>query len=745
MARLRWLSLLLVYSLVVGAPSSAMAAPPGEDPPNVSQPVVESLPDVAAFNRCDKQPDTARFRITLPEEAELKDLVGWISSVSCQKFVWDPAVRGSKITIIAPEPVTLAQAYGAFHSALKAMNLAVQDAGDFYEIVETKGIAGRTLRVVGPDAKPVASDRFVTQIVRPHPERVGDVAAVFEHLKSEHGSVGTVGEIVIVTDTANNIRRAMRVARQVDVSEDTREGLYVYPLESADPEEMANLLRQILGEAEEGAPKKSKRSTTASKRKPKASARSDSPMTDATTTSASSATATRIVADVRTRSLFIVAPREDYPVIRELIERLDDSMAGDQGEISVFRLNYANPEELQPILMQVLGNRKDDAAQSVTVTADPATRSLIVDAPYQETRRLEKLIANLDVERKQVYIEVYLLEVTMDHNLTTGAGAHFARENSDGSLGVISTNPSLDSSSIAPGTSALQGLAAGVFGSTVASQFLGQDFPSFGVIIQALESNTDVNTISEPHVTTADNRTAKITIGEVVPFRDAVSTPGGTDGNSGQFPLSSISRQQVALELEITPHVNDKHEVMLDISLLNEQLLPASESDLGFSTSKRTLELQDVLAHDGQPVVLGGLIKDEESIIETKIPGLGSIPLLGWLFKSRKRPKNKVNLLMILVPHIIDSPDDARRIHRRRMAERREFVERETAFKRRDLSTHVNYRKKSGLLAAVEAEHRRMRVEDKHRRRAEVELRRSVPAEIKTPSEPTATLAVGDW
>jgi len=725
---------------MLGAPAVASAAPPTE-PADTDQPGLVSLPDVASFNRCDKQSPGARFRITLPEEAELKDLVGWISSVSCQKFVWDPAVRGGKITIVAPEAVTLKEAYGAFHSALETMNLAVKDSGEFFEIVETKGISGQNVPVIGPDGKPAPSDRFVTQVVRPHPERISDVSAVFEHLKSASGSVTSVGEIVIVTDTANNIRRAMKVAKQVDVAEETREGLYVYPLLSADAEETADLLRSILGEGE--AKKTTTSRPTASKSTKKGASKSK-PKPRADTTSPASATLTRVVPDVRTRSLFIVAPREDYPKIRQLIAKIDASMTGDQGEITVIRLDHADPEELQAVISQVIGARKDDAAERVTVTAEPATRSLIIDAPYGETRRLEKLIASLDIERRQVYMEVYLLEVSMERELSTAAGAHFARRNPDGSLGVLSTNPSASVNSLAAGTAAsnsgddaaaaaagagslaaLTGIAAGLFGRSFS--FLGQDVPSFGMVIQAIETSTDVNTISEPHVTTADNRTAKITVGEVIPFRNQVST-------QGVQAFQGITREQVALEVEITPHVNDDGEIMLDLKLTNEEVQPVAD-DLGVRTSKRALELEDVVARDGQPVVLGGLIQDSESVIETKVPGLGSIPVVGWLFKSRRKPRKKVNLLMVLVPHVIESPDEARQIHERRMAERREFVERQTAFKRKDLDTHVNYRKKAGLLAAVQAEHVRMDVEDDHRARAERELERDLPSEIVAQAE----------
>ena len=146
----------------------------------------------------------------------------------------------------------------------------------------------------------------------------------------------------------------------------------------------------------------------------------------------------------------------------------------------------------------------------------------------------------------------------------------------------------------------------------------------------------------------------------------------------------------------------------------------------GVMIIKCCFKLDKIVGRDGQPVVLGGLIRDRESENVNQVPGLGSIPLLGWLFKSRQKAKEKVNLLVVLVPHIIDSPDDVRRIHERRDKERLEFIERETNFKRRELPSNVNYRKKSGLLATVDREARRMEQEEALLRRAEEEMRREV-------------------
>jgi general secretion pathway protein D len=173
--------------------------------------------------------------------------------------------------------------------------------------------------------------------------------------------------------------------------------------------------------------------------------------------------------------------------------------------------------------------------------------------------------------------------------------------------------------------------------------------------------------------------------------------------------------------VKVTPHVNDTNTVTLDIEMENNDIESTSPT-LGVTTTKRRLKLDKVLGRDGQPIVLGGLVQEVERESTSQVPGLGQIPLLGWLFKRKTKQKEKINLMMVLVPHILETPDDARRIHKRRMEERLEFLERESAFKRKDLATSVNYRKKSGLLASVNQEAGRMLVEDELTRAAELEL-----------------------
>ena len=185
-----------------------------------------------------------------------------------------------------------------------------------------------------------------------------------------------------------------------------------------------------------------------------------------------------------------------------------------------------------------------------------------------------------------------------------------------------------------------------------------------------------------------------------------------------------VTQVPVSLKVELTPHVGKDTSVLFDLVVEDTTLGERDDVLNAFTTNTRKVELNKLVARDGQPVVLGGLVRDEDSITEGRVPGLGSIPLLGWLFKHRKRERKKSNLLMVLVPHIIESPDDARRVHARRLRERLEFLERETAFERRDLDTHVNYRKKSGLLATIDAASRRQAHDAQLVKKAHDELER---------------------
>jgi general secretion pathway protein D len=216
--------------------------------------------------------------------------------------------------------------------------------------------------------------------------------------------------------------------------------------------------------------------------------------------------------------------------------------------------------------------------------------------------------------------------------------------------GVIDTNN--------PGSvSVVQGLAT-LSGPSLAAAKIDLDGVSFGAVITALSSNSDANLLSTPSIITLDNNEAKILVGREVPFRTGSFT---TTGNGSSNPFTTVNRQDVGVELLVTPHVFDGNEVRLDVVQNISNVLPTAVGGSTFAdvvTSKRTIETT-VLAGDGETIVLGGLIQDDVTETNRKVPVLGSIPLLGNLFKSKTSARVKTNLLVFIRPTIIFSSEQA--------------------------------------------------------------------------------------
>lgn len=750
----------VVAALAFAWPRIGVAAPPEASAPAgdvapasaPTAPAADTGAMPAGFDRCEKHRGNERFRITLPKEAELTDLVHWMSSVSCQKFIWEPKVRGGKATILAPEPVTMQEAFAAFHAALQTMGLTVEGAGDFYKIVESADAANHALPLYGTDAQAPATDRYVTQLYRVKAAAPEQLRSLLDSLKTKPGRVDVVGELLLITDTGTNLARMLRLLEEVDRAAAPTERIYFRQLRHAAPEAIAAVVRDVFGVPTGGATGKSSATTTprAGTKAPAAGTASE-PVAGAEQT----ATASRVLVDEHTQALVIVARPGDYATIAKLIDRLDVPLSGGAARFHLVPLSNADPVEVADVLTALASASasagkdkpagKNGAAAAaggsvpsfgadIRVTADPATRSLVIYATQADFLTLEPIIRGLDVERRQVYIEVYLLELTVERLVSAGAGAHFGRTKNVGSgtasgdaVAFAASAPSSTHNSVVLDPSVLSGLAAGIVGPVIpgSQAIFGRDVPAFGVVIQALQTDNDVNVVAEPHIYTADNREALIEVGDQKPVPGNIANTIGTTSNgvSSLIPGTSVQQRDIKLSLKVTPHVNDGKSLSLDVELDNENFVEAT--NLGVSTTKRKLKLEQVLARDGQPLVLGGLIKEVERDNTSGVPGLSKIPLLGWAFKSRKKQKEKVNLLMILVPHVLDGPDDMRRIHKRRMEERLDFLERYSAFKRKDLDTAINYKRKSGLLSAVDAEARRMHTELAEREVAERELQRT--------------------
>lgn len=717
------------------ASPGALAAPPVPS----TGPPQEGLPGEYEFNECTKIPAGKKIRITLKPDADLNDLIEWISSMTCKKFIIGSQVRSQKVTIISPEPVTAAEAYHAFISALEVMGLTIEPSGAYLKIIEAQQGKTSPVPTYGPDDEAPADDRIITRLVRLENVAVQDVQPILQTLKSRHGDIQVYAatNTLIVTETGSNMRRLEKILKELDVP-GMGEKVWILRVQYASAQEIAEKLKEIF-QAQTGP---GGRPAT-----PRATPGKGAAKSAGGDESFIEAAPSKIIPDERTNVLIVVASEKAYVRIAALVKKLDISIEGGEGRIHVYPLENADAEELSQTLSGLVqgaappGGRKREGAPGgaggpsgavmlfegdVKISADKPTNSLVVVASVKDFYALREVVRKLDIPRRQVFVEATILEVSLDTFRKIGVSWHGAGVAGSGdSQTLIYGGNNAGQTLGPPDPSVLVGLAAGARGPVVegSGEMLGTgiDIPAFGVLLQAMQTNNDVNVISAPHILTTDNVQAEITVGENVPFQGALlggglgglgglaglagqagaqGQAGGLGGLGGLLGGVSVQRQDVALTLKLTPHVNDSDFCRLEIEQEVSDIVAENFNGLGPKTSKRQTKTE-VVVRDQQTIVIGGLIKNRESITEQKVPLLGDIPILGWLFKSRQRTVVKSNLLLVLTPYVIRDAQDLRRIYEKKLHERRDFIERYTAFADYDPEAEIDYRHKRGLLEEI--------------------------------------------
>jgi general secretion pathway protein D len=729
---------------VVATPAPA-AAPPAATPPAAPGAAAPSpdAGDDSDLYRCKKLPRNAKIKVTLKPETDLKELIQWAMSFTCKNFIFGQGIMGrsSKVTIIAPSDMTPNDAWNLFLVSLQTMNLNIVPKGNSLEIIESPSAKERPIPVYKGGGAP-NSDQIVRVVLRPSNMTVDAATQVMNSLKSRDGNVTPIPDagVIIVTDYGNVIDKMVEVMRVVDVPSEG-EKVFIIKVHNADATQLAQKLNDIFGQKQGqgggggGAPQ----GRGPVQGKPAPGAKS----TDATVSA--SAAPSKIVVDERTNSLVVVASDAAYARVLALVRRLDQPGVGGEGAIHVYYLENADAEEMSNTLGALLSGQSrpssggaggrgapqaaapQAAGQTqgtnqvfegqVRVTFDKPTNSLVIVSSDRDFISLRDVIRRLDVPRRQVFVEATILEVSLDKSRRLGLAFHGGLPYTiDGEqslilggvqhtdLGTISLNPQ-----------SFLGLSGGIRGSEIpgSKDIIGISVPSFGVLFQLLQNNNDVNVLSSPHILTTDNVPAEISVGQNIPFQagfagvPGIGGAGGTTGTTGTgtgFGFgTSVQRQDVALKLKITPHVNDSDMVRLEIE--QEISDVASENfgglGLGPSWTKRTIKTT-VVVKDQQPVVIGGLMQDKTLINESKVPLFGDIPILGYLFKYQRKTKIKTNLLIFLTPYVIKDQSDLQRIFERKMRERREFLRAYSSFSDdKSYEPEMDYRRKTGLIEDI--------------------------------------------
>ena len=306
----------------------------------------------------------------------------------------------------------------------------------------------------------------------------------------------------------------------------------------------------------------------------------------------------------------------------------------------------------------------------VLVTPDKATNALVITASPQDYETLKDVISQLDIRRRQVYVEAAIMEISLDkqrelgiefrsvekldnNRVTSFGGTNF------GGMGAATTG--------VEGFANILGLAVGIIKGTFT--FRGIEYLNIGALVRALQSETDVNILSTPNILTMDNQKAEIMVGENVPFIT------GKSQGAGGVTLTTIERKDIGITLRLTPQISSDDHVSLEIYQEISALAEAAGFDpnvVGPITTKRAASTT-VIVKNAQTVAIAGLIRDNKSTIEHKVPLLGDIPLLGWLFKFQTKKAEKTNLMIFLTPHIIKESEDADAILKEKKEKMEEF------------------------------------------------------------------------
>jgi general secretion pathway protein D len=638
------------------------------------------------------------------EDVELAIVIDTISQMTGKNFVYDDRVRG-RVTIVSPTPIPVEQAFTVFESVLQVKGFTTVEApGGVLKVIpirdakETSVDTRSTKERNTPD-----TDRFVTRLIPLSYIDAEQISNTLKPLVSKEAALVAYQptNTIILTDSSANIRRVLAILEAIDV-ETFRQELALIRLQYADATVVAEQLGELFGVDVVGGG--ARQPGVAGVPRARARAAQAAQPGQTTTPDAAQRGQVRIITDERTNSLVALASRSTLEEIRDFIRRIDVPVEGG-GRIQVYYLKHADAEELADTLNSLLGGgggaagggqagvtpqiagQVADISSGVgTVTADPATNALVIQASPEGYQALLRVIEQLDIARPQVLVEALIMEVTVGDNEQLGFN-WVAQVLADPQVGVGSRTDSASDNGVSGETgdgggagdiaSSLIPLVTGPTGFLARLVVRNQGDDIIRAILRAAATDNNTNVLSAPHLLTSDNEEAEILVGDNIPIiTSRVQSAAGVDTAASDLATSvNVERQDIGVTLRVTPQITEGDTMRLDIfqeiTALNTALQSGvgNPEEVGPALSNRRIE-NSVVVKDGETVVIGGLISDDYIDNVTKVPWLGDIPVLGWLFKSTSRNLTKRNLLVFLTPRVVRTAED---LEKQSIVKREEF------------------------------------------------------------------------
>lgn len=564
---------------------------------------------------------TVNFR-----DSDIQEVIKFVADVTGKTMVVDPRVKG-RVKVISSERMDKEELYRFFRAVLEVHEFTLVEVGDVVRIIPLRDARSSPLPVEDEDDETEALEGYVTEVIQLSNIAAAKVLPVLRPLVPQHSHLAAYdpSNAIVISDTAANIERIRKLIERIDRSAIPE--TEIIELEFATAQDVVTTLTTL--------------DKSENQRNPGGQS---------------------LIADQRNNAVLITGDdlmRERY---RRLIRRLDQPRT-QAGNVRVVYLEYAEAKAVAEVLSKVVQNiaklspGQQEANVAATVEADEDTNALLITAKGDTLESLLAVVDRLDIRRAQVLVEAIIVEMTDTSGRDLGIEWMF-RNSEKGVLGSSTTGSgavgSVAQGIFSDGDDALENLALALGGVTgqvlgVAGTGGGEDFLA---LLTALENDNKANILSTPSILTMDNHEASMSVGQNVPFVTGSYSSNAT-GGAGVNPFQTIQREDVGISLTVTPHVNAGNSILLD---LVQEVSSISQGGTGGAsdiiTNQRKFETQ-LLANDGEIVVLGGLIEEDVQQGEQRVPLLGSIPLVGQLFRSNSTDLRKQNLMVFIRATII--------------------------------------------------------------------------------------------
>lgn len=565
-------------------------------------------------------------------EVDISTMVKFISDLTGKNIIMDDRVKG-KISVFSPSTISIDEAFSVFTSVLDLKGFSVVQVGKVYKILPSNAAKQSGMKIYSGTARAPINEAYVAQVIPLSRMPAKDAENFLKPIVSRDGYVASFGpsNSLLVVDSAVNVRKVIEIVQAID-SDMKREGAELVFLEHATADNIASIVEEWIYGRD--------RSTSRPGQQTQ-----------------SSGLGGLLVPDTRLNAVIIFGTEKDKEEIKKLIALVDVVPPTSSSKINVYYLENADATEVSKVLEGMFKTtstpagstaKTDSAAQksafegaTISITPDKATNSLVIMASPTDYQNLVQVVQKLDRRRRQVFVKALIAEVSLDKLREIGTQLGVGGGGSDGTIAAAGV---FDPFNFLGATNAqqkavveiLQGLANNV---------------NFSGALKLLDQNGAINVLSTPNILTSDNKEAEIFVGENVPFLSS------TNLSSTGLSQQSIERKDTGITLRITPQITEGEYIKLDIY----QEISAVKSNKGDATdlitTKRSAKTS-VVVKNSDSVVIGGLIQSRDEDTVSKIPILGDIPLLGYLFKTKSTSRTKTNLIILLTPQIVRDAAD---------------------------------------------------------------------------------------